>query len=67
MGAFSEAANLKDLETRLKAQGYRVALLPKGKVTRVIVLGPKSRAEAETLLDALKRKGFPQAAVVTLP
>lgn len=67
LGAFSEAANVKDLETRLKAQGYRVVLAPKGKVTRVIVAGPKSRAEAEALRDALKKKGFPQASVVTLP
>ncbi len=67
LGAFSEAANVKDLETRLRAQGYRVVLAPKGKVTRVIVAGPKNRAEAEALRDALKKKGFPQASVVTLP
>jgi hypothetical protein len=44
-----------------------VVLAPKGKVTRVIVAGPKNRAEAEALRDALKKKGFAQASVVTLP
>ncbi len=67
LGAFGEEANARDLASRLKAQGYKTTLAPKGKVTRVIVTGPKTRAEAEALRDALKKKGFPQAAVVTLP
>ncbi len=67
LGAFGEAANARDLASRLKAQGYKAALEPKGKVTRVIVTGPKTRSEAEALRDALKKKGFPQATVVPLP
>jgi cell division septation protein DedD len=64
VGAFSSAANALQVKQRLDASGYRVSILHKADVHKVVVTGFADRAAANKTLADLRHKGFPKAFIV---
>lgn len=66
VGAFGAEATARDMKVRLERLGYRVALLPKGDLTRVVATGFSDRAAAQKAQEKLRTQGAPQAQVIAL-
>lgn len=66
VGAFGSEATAREMKSRLEKLGHRVALLPKGNLTRVVATGFSDRAAAQKALEKLRTQGAPQAQVVSL-
>ena len=63
VGAFSDQANAQDLAARLKKDGFSCYVIKEkesGKVFSKVRIGKfQKRADAESKLEALIRKGYP--------
>lgn len=64
LGAFATLANARDLQGRVKALGYRAAVVSKGGRHKVLVPGYRDRASADRALQDLRKAGFSGAFVV---